>query len=139
MSAEQEVTNERVYTETEFNYRLEQRTKELRQDLEKAHEALREAKFRAAVAEWAVAGVISRQLSLRVAISENSQAQQAVDLARAVGGNAGAELLHRAELAFKDHAEFSALKMQCPPHVRFQHASGRVEETPFYNWPRPYK
>lgn len=138
--SEQGTTKDRVYTEDEFNYWLEQRTRSLREDLARANEALREAKFQAAVAEWAVAGVISRQLSLRVSMSETEQAtQRAVDLARAVGANAGAELLHRAELAFKDHAEFSSLKMQCPPHVRFNHVSGRVDESPSYNWPRPYK
>lgn len=129
---------QRTYTEDDFNYWLNLRTQALREDLAKAHKALREASFRAAIAEWAVAGVISRQLSLRVSL-DNSQAQNALDMARAIGGNAGHQFLHAAELAFKDHAEMSTLKMKTPPHVHVQHVSGRVEDTPFYNWPRPYK
>jgi extradiol dioxygenase family protein len=130
-------SEQRVYTQQEFEYWLEQRTKDLREQITRLDAELKAAQFGRAVAEWAVAGVMSRQLSLRVAV-DHTQQQNLLDMARALGANAGNQFLHAAELAFKDHAEFASLKMQCPPHVRFEHVSGRVDAGK-YNWPRPYK
>jgi hypothetical protein len=136
------MTNEqRTYTEEEFNHWLEVHTRDLRQENEKLRADLTQAKFHAAVAEWAVAGVLTRNVSLNLAVNGTTldqQRQDAVTLAKALGMKAGAEFLHRAELAFLKHAEYSSLMMQCPPHVRFSHNSGGPEVTPFYSWPRPF-
>lgn len=140
MTDKNSLTPETVLTEAEHKRILAIVTADLRKDLDRANEKLRDMELRACIAEWAVAGILSRNLYVKVAMSDQDQRQRAVDIARDVGGNAGMQFLHAAELAFKEHAKHSELMTKIPPHEFYSHVavpeqfkSGRS------NWPRPFK
>lgn len=127
-------------TEEECRRRIEVATAELRRELEQAAKTIRSLDLRAAIAEWAVAGVLSRNLRLNMAVSGtqlDQQRQGAMDLAHAMGCNAGDQFLHAAELAFKEHAEHSRLMAECPPHIHYRHESAEFTEGRIF-WPRPF-
>lgn len=128
-------------SEEECRKRIESATADLRRELEQAAKTIRSLDLRAAIAEWAVAGVLSRNLRLNVSAGAQLQAEQnAVDLARALGANAGHQFLHAAELAFKEHAEHSRLMAEVPPHTNYLHSSIDDEFSASRAfWPRPFK
>ena len=127
---------DRTLTEAEYNERLAFMTTSLREDLAKASEKIRELEFRSCIAEWAVAGVLSRNLQLVFATSD--QRQQSVDSASAIGRNAGIQFLRLAELEFKDHAKHAELMRKIPPHEIYSHTSEKFATDRCY-WPRPFK
>ena len=123
-----------MITEEECRRRIDSATKHLHDQIDILIEARDEAEFRAAVAEWAVAGVAA--LNVRIAVPNAAVMQAGADLGRAVGSNAGAELLHRAGLAFKEHAEHYRLMKESPPHRDYTAPSATLPNRAY--WPRPF-
>lgn len=105
----------------------------------KQERQLREARFKLAVAEWALSGLMSRNLHLNVGVSEIDleQARNKDSVVRNIGACAGHQFFQAAELAFKDHAEMSRLKAAVPPSQYYQHvATSEIPQS--YTWPRPF-
>lgn len=105
----------------------------------KQEQQLREARFKLAVAEWALSGLMSRNLSLRVGVSEIDleQARNRDQLLRHLGASAGHQFFQAAELAFKDHAEMYRIKVQATSKDPYrQHIASEVPHS--YTWPRPF-
>lgn len=128
---------EKVISKSEHERILAFVTSELRRDLERAEEKLNAMELRACIAEWAVAGLMSRDLRLQVTMSE-PQLNEAIDAARYIGDRAGSKFLHAAELAFKEHARHAELMSKMPPYANYEHISGKFTAGKSC-WPRPYK
>jgi hypothetical protein len=128
----------RTFTEKELSALIAQATFDLRKDVDTLQEKLRASELRACIAEWAVAGVLSRNLFVQVSEHGNMTPSEAITYARHVGGNAGQEFLHAAELHFKDHARHSELMSRMPPYMDYNHRSEKFAVGQS-NWPRPYK
>lgn len=107
--------------------------------IEKQEGELKEARFKLAVAEWALSGLMSRNLRLSVGVSEIDleQARNRDQLLRHLGASAGHQFFQAAELAFKDHAEMYRIKVQATSKDPYrQHIASEVPHS--YTWPRPF-
>lgn len=105
----------------------------------KQERQLREARFKLAVAEWALSGLMSRNLHLNVGVSEIDleQARNKDSVVRNIGACAGHKFFQVAELAFKDHAEMYRIKAQATFKDEYrQHIASEVPDS--YTWPRPF-
>jgi hypothetical protein len=123
-----------MITEEECRRRIDNATYELRRRIEVLIDERDELAFRAAIAEWAVAGVAA--FNVRIAVHGNEVMQAGGDMARAVGIRAGAELLCRAGAAFTQHAEHARLMREAPPHKRYIASPGKRPDP--HDWPRPF-
>jgi hypothetical protein len=98
---------------------------------------LEEISYGRAVAEWALAGVLSRNLHLKLSV-DTTQAQERDRLIAHLARNAGQEFLHAAKLEFTQHAEHAELQ-----HRHYQDYSAHISNDPNRRpqdqyWPRPY-
>lgn len=123
-----------MITEEECRRRIDRATKDLRERIDALIDERDAAEFRAAVAEWAVAGVAA--FNVRTSISNATAMQAGIDLGQEIGRNAGAQLLHNAGLAFKEHAEHCRLMRELPPHRDYIAPSVALPSRHY--WPRPF-
>lgn len=140
------MTRAATFTNAEVEERigraLELARAEWAKDFNRLQEMYKQAEFRAAVAEWAVAGLMARDLRLSFQIGNAALEQKlnnVFDMAGAMGKQAGREFLNRAELAFKDHAQLSELRLR----LNREHNWHTVMPADAFDvskvcWPRPY-
>jgi hypothetical protein len=136
-------SDERSYAievEDEVRRRLEFATQGLRRELSEQKRINEFLEFKLAVAEWAVAGVLARNLRLNVRLDPAvmDQAQNMLDVAERMGATAGHQFLRGAELNFKLHADMAQLKSEVPPHTSYRHTAEEGVPHPIF-WPRPFK
>lgn len=131
-----------LITQEDCAKRIEWAMRDLRRDMAELQVKLRQAEYRATIAEWAVAGVISRGINIKFSLHPGalSAARDLHEISRRIGMEAGAYFLNKAELAFRDHAELTQLRMQSPPHRHLQHTSSEPGPRLPYRecWPRPF-
>ncbi len=97
-----------VMTEEECLRRIKAATESRDREIRGLEDALKKAEFRAAIAEWAVAGVVG--YNFRMVMPDYEQRMQSLlDAADHAGRRAGAEFLHRAGLEFTQHAKMSEM------------------------------
>lgn len=122
--------------EREVANRVARETELLRKDAEASRAALRAQELDLAIARWAIAGILSRNLHLRVEL-DLSQSTDPVHLATLVGHAAGAEFIHEAGIQFRQHAEYAALldasRKNWTPHI----STEREFEAHRAFWPKP--
>jgi len=93
------------------NIAYEREIDELRAALVDARRENAVIEMRAAVAEWAVVGVVRSNIQLKIA--EPGPINQAnLDFIKHVGTYCANEFLHKAGLAFTAYAEFNAMRSQ---------------------------
>ena len=109
-----------------------------RGEIERLKKRLLAEQFRAAVAEWAVAGVVSERVQIRQTVTsqELRGTPDPLDIARYAGRYAGAALLERSRLAFKDHAQLYELMKQRDPMLGPPKLADELP--PIDTWPRPF-
>ncbi len=126
-----------LITEEECLRRITDARASDRRHINELNKALKKAEFRAAIAEWAVAGVIGYNLRM-VLPDYEKRLQSLMDAADYAGKRAGAEFLHRAGLAFTQHAKMSEMLAS----INFResgHMVYDVHEIPSReSWPLPF-
>lgn len=90
-----------------------------------------------AIARWAIAGILSRNLHIQIQLDTTQLADQ-VAAVRIAGKAAGAQFFHEAELHFKDHARLAELlayrfSREQPVHI----STNREFEVSRKHWPKP--
>lgn len=89
-----------------------------------------------AIARWAIAGILSRNLHTSVTV-DPTQAADIPQMMRLIGESAGESFVYHAELQFKQHAEHSELLARTnkawQPHI----STERGFETQRAHWPKP--
>lgn len=126
-----------MITEDECARRISAAVGDLNRRNQALQNQLKEAEYRVALAEWAVAGVISRNLHLNIDISPQMlTGADPAALTMHIGRTAGREFLHAAELEFKMHAEYAKLQQR----VMGEYAGEFLTPSaiPDRPWPRPF-
>lgn len=130
------MSDEKYLTKEKVDALVKAVTMGLQMQIAGLEKQLMEAEFKRAVAEWAVAGVLSRQLHLNVEIAT---ASDPLELAKHVGRNAGYQFVHAAELQFKDHAELARLKNTTNNYYDFAIHNSAPDALPTKSyWPKPF-
>lgn len=126
------------YTPQELESLIAFAVKDIHKQLQLCRQKLQEAEMRQSIAEWAVVGVMSLRLELRIMQqTAGLDADTALRLAREIARNAAYEFIHKAELAFKDHAELARLKMDASLKEPIRHVSA-FDRSPS-TWPNPLR
>lgn len=123
--------------EAEIERRLKLALRDHEQAIAEIRRQLLAAEFRAAVAEWAVAGIVGQGVHLRVDTHEVKE-NRLLDLAHNLSRSTAASMLKMAELAFRDHAALWALRAKVSPTVQYRDA-GDPKPPPKESWPLPYR
>lgn len=112
--------------------------KDIQQELDDMRDKYVAADFRASVAEWAVAGVMSRNVRFCVAPEELADKSRLYDLSQHFARQAAAMLLHDADLAFRQHSELWELKARAGSlTVRYRDPMATTPP-PKESWPKPF-
>lgn len=129
---------EKVFTREDLQRVVQATTQQLNNDIEVLARKLRDTEFRACLAEWAIAGVLSQNLHLSVKFDGDQKQSDALETARYIGKSAGSQFLHAAGLAFKEHAKHSELMSKTPPYEQYKHISAPFDRAKS-TWPRAFE
>lgn len=112
--------------------KLQQQIEHLTRDLNRVRRERDEAQYRKEIAEWAVVGVVTSRVEFRMAQAPEAIAQtnDFLRIAELVGQHAAHALLHKARLAFSEHADFYALRQ----HVYYLENHARASGLAFTPW-----
>lgn len=123
--------------EREVNIRVAAATERFTKKLNDASAELRSTEFNLAIARWAIAGILSRNLHVSVNL-DASQVDDPERMADIVGRSAGQEFLHAAELHFNQHAEHAKL-LDDSRHKWVPHTSTELRTFAGHRayWPKP--
>jgi hypothetical protein len=125
-------------TEEECERRIKLALRDHEHAMREMHEKLLAAEFRAAVAEWAVAGIAGQGVRIQID-REELLTNKGIDLAHYLGRSTAAQMLNAAELAFRDHAALWELRARVPPYAVTYRSAGDPKPPPKESWPLPYK
>lgn len=111
----------------------EYRVRILEEKLRDATKERDDAKYRCAIAEWALVGITRSSVVYKIndnSMSAYTHAPQAVQIAQVLGDQAARAIIYEARLAFNSHAAMEALRQHI--HYLENHASSRG--LPFRSW-----
>lgn len=109
------------------------------QEIAELREKLVATDFRASVAEWAVAGVMGCNVRFVIAPEELTDSARVARVTEHFARLAGAMMLERAELHFRQHSELWLLKARQSPESVVYRDPLATTIPPKESWPRPFK
>lgn len=124
-------------TEEECLRRIQRATAALAARVDSLERDLFATEFHLAAAEWAIAGIVGKSLSVRID-GAHLVRYSAAEVERAIAREAAAELIHRAGLEFRQHAEFYELRARAGVPMQMD-GDGRPALPHRFAWPRPYR
>lgn len=124
--------------ENEVRKRVNREIEVMQKAVAATEERGRKLELDLAIAQWAIAGILSRNLHIQIQLDGTQLADQ-VAVVRIAGKAAGDQFLHQAGLAFQDHARYAELKYKLTapiawvPHI----STDREFEVSRKHWPKP--
>lgn len=135
-TCEQTVSPLQATFDNEVRKRVSRETERMQKDVAEIEARGRKLELDLAIAQWAIAGILSRKLDVRIICNLDPDIN-ALRIAKAVGDEAAHEFIRQAGLAFKDHARYTELLLNVnrnwAPHISTDREFGVSRK----HWPKP--